>query len=238
MARLLLERGADPNSSEAGYAPLHWAVGAWETSLTGNFGIESSLSGLHGPQKLELVNLLLDYGADPNRRAAKNPPRFGFNLFRLKLAGATPFFLAAMAADTTIMRVLLSRGADPTLIADDHTTPLMVAAGIGRVVGETRVTEAAALEAVKLLMDLGADINAASDAGETALFGPAYTGADTILEALVAKGAAVNVKNKSGQTALDIAQGDTFASGAVLVHKSTAARLIALGATSKTTSGP
>jgi ankyrin repeat protein len=233
-AKFLLLNGADPNLDAAGYTPLHWAAGSWETDLSGNFGIEGPLGGLHGAEKRELVTVLLEHGANVNARVKKNPPRFGFNLFRLRLGGATPFFLASLAADTQTMRLLLAKGADSALSADDGTTPLMVAAGIGRVVGETRISEADALDAAHMLIDeLGADVRPVNEAGESAIFGPAYIGADSVLELLAAKGADVNEKNKRGQTALDIAEGDTFASGAVIVHKTTVDLLRRLGGTSK-----
>ena len=53
-------------------------------------------------------------------------------------------------------------------------------------------TEAEALEAVKLCVSLGLDVNAATDKGETALHGAAHRGADTIAKYLVDKGANVN----------------------------------------------
>jgi ankyrin repeat protein len=105
----------------------------------------------------------------------------------------------------------------------------MVAAGLGRIVGETRIAESSALEAVKLAVELGADVNANDQAGETAVHGTAYVGADSILQFLVDKGARVNVRNKKGQTPLTIAQG-IFQSGAVVVHKSTVELLRKLGA--------
>ena len=50
--------------------------------------------------------------------------------------GATPFFLAAKAGDIPMMRLLLSVKADYTTPIDEHTTPLMVAAGVGCVPGQ------------------------------------------------------------------------------------------------------
>jgi ankyrin repeat protein len=127
------------------------------------------------------------------------------------------------------MRALLASGADPSLATNENTTPLMVAAGLGRIVGETRIAESSALEAVKLAVALGADVNANDQTGETAVHGTAYIGADSILQFLVDQGAKVNVRNKKGQTPLTIAQG-IFQSGAVVVHKSTVALLLQLGA--------
>ena len=237
LAAFLLDQSADPNADGAGYTALHWAAGSWETTLTGGlgFGITaqsgewSTLSGLRGQEKLELVRALLAHGANPNARLAKNPPRLGFSLFRLKLAGATPFVLAAMSGDASVMRLLAQAGADPRLTMNDGTTPLMVAAGLGRVVNESRVTESSALEAVKLAVELGGDVNAANESGDTALHGVASQGADTIVQFLVDKGAKVNVNNKVGETPLMIAEGKVRLSSTNTFYKSTAGLLRKLG---------
>ena len=229
LAEVLLERGADPNANGTGYTPLHWAAGTWETAVSGVFGITRqsmewhSLSGLHGEAKAEFVKTLLAYGANPNERITKNPARFGFTLFNLELVGATPFFLAAMAGDVTVMRVLERAGADPSLATEENTTPLMVAAGIGRIVGESRITERDALEAAKLAVELGADVNATNKSGETALHGVALWGADTIVQFLADSHALLNVKNERGETPLMIAEGKGARVTAMnIFHKSTA----------------
>ena len=73
------------------------------------------------------------------------------------------------------MRLLLELGADPTLTNADRCSPLLAAAGIGTLApGEEAGTEDEALEAVRLLLELGADINAVDDNGETAMHGAAY----------------------------------------------------------------
>ena len=64
--------------------------------------------------------------------------------------GATPFLLAAMAADVEVMRVLSGAGADPNLTADNRTTALMLGAGLGRYLAESLATAAGPLEAVVL----------------------------------------------------------------------------------------
>ena len=47
-------------------------------------------------------------------------------------AGSTPFMRAAKWGDMTMMRLLLDNGADPTLPQKNHTTALMIAAGVGK----------------------------------------------------------------------------------------------------------
>lgn len=238
LAAFLLEQGADPNADSAGFTVLHWAAGSWEASVSGMFGVAApsheewgALSGLQGRPKLEFVKLLLARGANPNARLAKNPPRFGHGLFTLKLVGGTPFFVAALAGDVAVMRVLVDAGADPWLSTAENTTPLMAAAGIGWVPGESRVTEASAFEAVKLTAQLGGDVNAVNANGYTALHGASLMGANPIVQFLVENGAKVNVKNKRGETPLMIAEGKGVrVAGTNILHESTANLLRRLGA--------
>jgi ankyrin repeat protein len=138
------------------------------------------------------------------------------------------------------MRLLVAHGADPRLTTDEKTTPLMAAAGVGRL--EDNLTpdeQARALDAVKLAVELGNDVNAANDDGRTALAAAAYLGADPIIEFLASKGANLDATDRYGQTALSIAMGigpripgggdKRFRRAAA--HKSTADLLLALGAT-------
>ena len=218
LAAALMERGADPNLDGAGYTALHWAAGVWESSLTsGVVGIEpqprnqewTALAGLQEPAKLDLVKALLAHGADPNARIVKNPPRFGYTVCSMNVSfpGATPFFLAAMAADVDVMRVLLASGADPLLALDspNNTTPLMAAAGLFWCVGESRATEPEALGAVRLALDVGASINAANGEGRTALLAAAASGWDSVVEFLAGHGADVNRTDRHGNTAVMLA---------------------------------
>lgn len=216
LAMLLLERGANPNVDATGYTPLHWAAGSWHTELTGQLrGIATereeewrSLNGL-GPGRLALVEALLVYGADPNARLSKTPPQYGFasQRFRVSLKGATPFLLAAMDGNVAVMRALAAAGADLALATEEHTMPLMVAAGLGQVPAETRVAERDSLEAVRFILERGADVNAANDDGRTALHGAAHIRADAIVQFLVDSGAHVNVADRRGITPLMIAEG-------------------------------
>ena len=56
------------------------------------------------------------------------------------------------------------------------------------------------LEAVKLVLELGADVNAANNAGDTALHAAAYKGFGSVVQLLVDKGGDMNAKNKRGKT--------------------------------------
>ena len=88
------------------------------------------------------------------------------------------------------MKLLLEHGADPKLDTDDGTTPLMVASGIGWVEGVTyEWSQAANVETVKMLLDLGIDVNARNSEGRTALMGAAHKGRNEIVQLLVDRGA-------------------------------------------------
>src|SRR6185295_3823645 len=96
---------------------------------------------------------------------------------------------------------------------------LMVAAGLGRYLAESRVTEVRALAAARLALELGSDINAVNDAGNTALHGAAQTKGNTIITFLADRGADLNLRNKRGQTPLMIA--DTVRAGSATVNQKT-----------------
>jgi ankyrin repeat protein len=125
--------------------------------------------------------------------------------------GATPFLLAARTADVPLMRELIKLGADPLMPNADNTTPLMIAAGVGtNSPPEDPGTEAEVVEAVKLTLELGNDINAVDKNGETAMHGAAYKQMPAAVRLLAEKGAKVeiwNQKDKKGWTPLKITQG-------------------------------
>ena len=213
LAIRLLEAGADPNAAGSGYTALHWAAGSWETELTGPVGIAAfrdeewgAAAGVPG-DSLALVRMLLAHGSRVDALVETAPPRFGFG-GRRDATGATPFFLAAREADVDLMRLLIDHGADPHAPNATNMTPLMAAAGVGRRLAETRVTAAHALAATRFVWDLGgSDVNAATDAGDTALHGAAGTGATDVVAFLVERGAVVGVANKRGRTPLTAAAG-------------------------------
>lgn len=215
-ATFLLEHGADPNAAGPGYTALHFVAGSWHTELTGPNGIAagreeqwSLMGGLPTDKKLALVKALLAHGANPNVRLVRSPPQFGYTSarFKVSMVGATPFLLAALDDNARVMRALVAGGADPTLTTKENTTPLMVASGIGRVPAERHVTERQTTEAVQLAVELGGDITAVNNAGNTALHGAAHIRFDALIQFLVDRGAIVNVKNASGLTPLMIADG-------------------------------
>jgi ankyrin repeat protein len=236
LAIFLLEQGADPNVIDAGFTPLHWASATWEGGISNPvYGFIDPMSGIPNRKvKLELVKTLLARGANPNVRMTKRPPGFsGLGGGYEDAAGATPFLLASAAADLEMMRLLLAAGADPSLVTDTRTTPVMAASGLNRGIGESPTTEAEALEAVRFLVQLGADATGATTNGENALFGAAYRGWNTLLALLIEKGADVNAISKAGVTPWLAASGYGDRLGGVLYNRQGADLLLAHGADPK-----
>ena len=186
LAIFLLEEGADPMKMDSiGTTPLHAAV------RTG---------------KLKLVKELLAHGADPNARLVKAPPPFiGDYTFYRRYVGATPFWLAAAARipDLDLIRVLIAAGANPNLPAADGATPLMAA--VGMVQNEARLAaESRSLDVVKLLVEIGADVDAVDQRGQTAVHGAARLARNTLIQFLVEQGAAVDAEDARGRTPLEV----------------------------------
>lgn len=241
-ALFLLEQGADANvSTRNGDTALHAAI-----SMGGRrTGFDPDGTINEPKDKLALLAALLAHGADANARAARVPLRSitaagigvgpkdadNFGVARSR-QDATPFWVAAENADAPAMRLLLQAGADPRLTTADRTTPLMVAAGLGH--GGDRYerfwSAARALEAVQVLVELGADVNAANDAGFTALHGTAFVGADAAAEYLVKRGANPNAQDFLKRTPYRIAEGHKGGGMSFVSRPTTAALLAVLGA--------
>ena len=98
----------------------------------------------------------------------------------------------------------------------------MAAAGVGVSPGSDPGTNEQALEAFKLMLDLGGDISTADTLGDTALHGAARRGANAIVQLLVDRGADLEATNDKGWTPLTIAAG---VSGVVFLQPHTAALL-------------
>jgi len=207
LAAMLLDYGADVTADMPGGTALHAVTRTRNYEYGAIYRPAAEPTG--NMDALELVTKLLDYGADPNAQIVKPLARQGaFDNNFLRLIGATPFLLAARAADPVLMRLLASRGADPLLTTNEGVTPLMVAAGMGYVQGQSIGTGAERLEAVKVALELGGDVNATTTKTlETAMHGAATGGVNEVVELLAAKGAKLDAKDKDGTTPLMIADG-------------------------------
>jgi ankyrin repeat protein len=197
LAARLLDKGADANSGAPNGTPLHSAIRVRNPDAVAL--PDPAPSG----DSLAFIRALIAHGAKVNA-----PLTRGQTVTFLNLAGATPFLLAAQAFDVPLMQLLVERGADPTITTKDKSSALMAAAGLGYDEGRhTAWTEAHSFAAVKLVLDLGADVNAIDDNGNTALHGAAFTGANSVVKLLVEKGARLDVKDKLGYLPVTIAEG-------------------------------
>jgi len=205
LAEFLLDKGADPNRSAAGFAPLHEAIMRRDEPL---------------------VRTLLAHGADPHAPLQAWTPtrRQSSDLhFEPELVGATPYWLAARFWQPNVMRLLVELGADPKSVhrsdrivdgkegrAYDHrydaTNALMAALGMGGggnawVQPDRSQREALTLATVKLAVDLGIDVNATNTDGRTALDAAKTLKYETVVAFLVSKGAKAGMPDKKEEPA-------------------------------------
>jgi ankyrin repeat protein len=116
LARLMLDKGADPNlAQENGVTPLYAAINCYWAPRAGY-----PQPRAYEQQKnsyLDLMTALLDKGANPNARLRKKVwySGYDFDLSGVDEIGATPFWRAAYASDIDAMKLLVARGADPSI---------------------------------------------------------------------------------------------------------------------------
>jgi uncharacterized protein len=225
VAQFLLQNAAAPNAADWwGRTPLYAAVEIRNRDYGRN-----DEHNIDRPAALDLIKALLDRGANVNARTKEVPPIRRFvtplgDLSWVDFTGQTAFLRASLAGDITLMRLLLEKGADPNIATFAGTTPLMAAAGVNWMSGQTFTeSKEALMEAVQLCLDKGADVNAKNSMGVTAVIGAANRGSDDILELLVKKGARLDIKDNEGRTPLVWAQGVFLATNAPQEKPSTMA---------------
>ena len=206
LAQILIDCMADPNiGNKDGRAALFTAVDMHDA----DWSPRPDRRETDRKTSMDIIKSLLAHGASVNAQLASASPIMKLTQDpgdRSLGNGATPFMRAARSADLELMRLLLDKGADPKLANKDGLNALMLASGVFWA-EKIRGTDAEALEAVKLCVKLGLDVNAATDKSETALHGAANRGVDSIVKYLVENGAKLGVKNQQGFTPLDIAMG-------------------------------
>jgi ankyrin repeat protein len=231
-ARLLVEAGTDINYKEPqGYSALLIAI------LNGQYELASMLidngakiddgalrltvevrdmdkSDKHPAptdygklHSLDFMKILLDHGAAIDGEFKPRLPQ------RAIMEGGgpaigSPLYRAARSTDLEAMRLLLERGANPKYTTQNHSTVLMAAAGqnFNKETG-TGGEQKDAIEATKMLMARGVDVNTANDLGQTALHFAAQKGSEKVIEFLAESGAKLDARDKRGKTPLDIASG-------------------------------
>lgn len=155
-----------------------------------NFPQQTALQGACELGRGEIVDILLDHGADPNLGGGEDN---------------YPIITAARNIQVEIIGKLISAHADVNVVGgDDGDTALIIVA-----------KKIASLEPLKQLLEAGAAIDATNNNGDTALISAASSGDDEFVSFLLAKGADVLHTNNQGINAMQAASendnpGDTL----------------------------
>jgi ankyrin len=184
VASFLVDNHANVNQADAQrFTPLFWAVDRRNMETAPNF------PWVVTADPLPLIKKLLDAGADVNF-LVNNTPRARMRDGSPRIVFATALMRAAFSGDIELVKLLIAHGADTKIISKDSETMLMAACGTGFIPGYSKGrTPAERLEVVKLLIDLGQNVNAADDYGITALMVAANIGDVPIIQYLIDKGA-------------------------------------------------
>ena len=226
VAQLLVDRGADVRAVDwYGRTPL------WAAVEIRNLDMRSGATdnGIDREAALRLIESILDKGVDVNARVKEFPPQRRHllplaSLEWVDFTGQTAFIRAAQSADVPVMKLLLSKGADPAITTFNGTSALMAAAGVNWVVGQTfSESPARWLEAVRLCLELGLDVNAVNEMGLAAVHGAANRGSDDIVELLARHGAKLDGPDKQGRTPLIWAEGVFLATNSPVAKPTTMA---------------
>jgi len=135
---------------------------------------------------LDVVNALLERGADPDLPYTKGlpegvlpegaaKPRLPERTVAGEIVvppGATPLDRAAAASDFAVVETLLAHGASAKVVTEDGTTPLMLLAGYSRTRTNAPLTDIPKrVELIRLMLEKGADVHAVhKDSTNNALF--------------------------------------------------------------------
>ena len=184
VASFLVNYKADVNKADAQrFTPLFWAVDRRNMETAPNF------PWMVTADSLPLIRTLLDAGANPNA-LVNNTPRGRMREGSPRIVFATALMRAAFAADLDLVKLLLERGADPTIVSRDGETMVSAAAGLAFIHGYHRgKSPEERLQVVKLFVQLGNDVNQADDYGITPLMAAGNHGDVAIIRYLIDAGA-------------------------------------------------
>jgi uncharacterized protein len=250
VAKLLLDRGANPHvwdwwgrtalyividRRESALAPARGGLGAVGRGggSAGSRGatVAAGASSRPSVSTLEIINMLLAAGVDPNPELNMHRPSRGGNSGRfsdpLLSTGCTPLLRATMGNDMEVVKALLARGASPN-INDMGLTPFLVAAGVattsrggGGLAGSPGANGTANLALMDVLLEHGADVNAqvtgtqtysmrisrapSTNEGFTALHAAVQSGRTDLVRYLLAKGANPEIVDSNARKPIDLA---------------------------------
>jgi len=240
IANALLDHGANPHLSDWwGRTAVYIAVDMRTRSARGpdgpaGFRPTEGPGGLPQPGALQILQRLLEMGANPNAQLNMHRPFRGRFTDDLMTTGCTPLLRAGLSVDSAAVELLLRHGALPDLPNVMGVTPLMAAAGIGALVGLTTGGQGPvagsdpqtnSIAVIGMLLKAGADVNARiSDTssrtaiiarpssmtnrqGQTALYGAISKNWTRVARFLLDNGARVDVKDDSGKTLADALAG-------------------------------
>ena len=237
VAALLIERGADLNMEDkVGQTALYAAVDFHTVPASNRPAPRETDDTI---SSLEIIKMLLAKGAkvDATLRAALP--------YRTKLdrggdgvlgAGTTPLIRAGKAADVTVIKLLLDKGANAKAATRNGVSALMMAANVATreedMTGRNK-SQKDIIESIKLLMAAGADVKGSDTQGRSALHGAAMWGLTDVVKFLRENGADINIKDKRGLTPLSYALGQAggfgFDGKSGVVRDETAKAIRALG---------
>jgi len=200
LAAMLADKGADLNVADtSGMTALYAAV---------DMHTLGSMLSRPGPKVTDeldaagLVPILVKRGANPSLRLKK--PIIGRHHDNGDASmgeGTTPLMRAAKSVDIPVIKALLEGGADPAITQKDYSNAVMV------LLGARGGSEVSILEAIKLCVQHGLDVDAFNANGQTAVHLAVQKGANTIVRYLAEKGAKLDLRNKQGRTPMDLALG-------------------------------
>jgi ankyrin repeat protein len=210
----LIVKGADANArDDMSFTPLMVArrLGMIEFLISKGADVNAKVK-THGRTRLHMSC----YAGE--RAAAELLIAKGANVDAKDNGGVTPLRLAAASGHKDIVELLLEKGADVNVTDNQGRTPLAVAkqhkhtevVNILRQHGaiETLLGAAASgdIDAVKLFLSKGDDINIRGNNGDTPLLIAARNGHEDLVKLLIEKGANINASNNRGRTPLAVAK--------------------------------